>query len=226
MLIVKKVIKKMLPVKLREILGTLSEQQSKTTKNKQIAVKNHHKVTSLLRSDLPIKLELGAGERRGVTGWTYADINENCDLVLDLTQPFPFPDNSVSMIYSSHMLEHFEYHELMTLLSECLRVLKPGGIFRASVPNARIYLEAYCAPDGFRPEIFCRYEPAYNANSKIDYVNYMAYMAGHHRYMFDEENLVAVLNLAGFNNVRLRGFDKTLDLEVRDFQSIYVQAEK
>jgi predicted SAM-dependent methyltransferase len=130
------------------------------------------------------------------------------------------------MIYSSHLLEHFSYHELVNFLNECLRILKPGGIFSAAVPNARIYLEAYQNPAGFEPGLFCRYEPAYNYNSKIDYVNYMAYMDGHHHYMFDEENLVAILNKTGFKTVRSREFDKVLDMEVRHFQTIYVHCEK
>ena len=54
----------------------------------------------------------------------------------------------------------------------------------------------------------------------------MAYMDGHHKYMFDEENIVVILEKVGFKHVMLRDFDKTLDLEVRDFQSIYVKAEK
>jgi predicted SAM-dependent methyltransferase len=159
-------------------------------------------------------------------GWTSVDMNDNCALTLNLTAPIPFPDNSVNMIYSSHVLEHFKYPELIKLLEECLRILKPGGSFSASVPNARIYLEAYYNPEGFNAEKFCGHKPAYHYNSKIDYVNYMAYMDGHHKYMFDEENIVVILERAGFKHVGLRDFDKTLDFEVRDFQSIYVQGEK
>ena len=48
----------------------------------------------------------------------------------------------------------------------------------------------------------------------------------HHQYMFDGENIIVVLEKVGFRNVRLRVFDQTLDLEVRDYDSIYVQAEK
>lgn len=96
---------------------------------------------------------------------------EGCDLILDLTKPIPFPDNSVEKIYSSHVLEHFYYNDLLKLLSECRRVLKPSGVFSASVPNARIYIEAYAKPESFDPAIYCRYAPAYNYNSKIDFLN-------------------------------------------------------
>jgi len=54
----------------------------------------------------------------------------------------------------------------------------------------------------------------------------MAYMDGHHRYMFDEENILIILRKAGFRNVRLRAFDAAIDIKQRDFQSIYAYAEK
>jgi hypothetical protein len=54
----------------------------------------------------------------------------------------------------------------------------------------------------------------------------MAYMDGHHKQMFDEDKLLFVLRSKGFKNVRLRPFDPSLDLEARDYESIYGEAEK
>lgn len=193
---------------------------------KNRAHRNTIKVEALLAGKEPIRLEIGAGPERKLPGWTTADMCEGCDLVLDLAKPLPFPDNSVERLYSSHVLEHFYFNDLLKLLSECKRVLKPSGVFSASVPNARIYIEAYAKLESFDPATYCRYAPAYNYNSKIDFLNYMAYMDGHHRYMFDEENIIAILGKAGFRNSRLRPFDAGLDMPERDFQSIYVQAEK
>ena len=203
-------------------------QQHEYAKRQAVAIaeKNRREIEFLMRSPLPIKLELGAGVNRGLPGWTYIDANDQCDFVLDLSQPLPFPDNFVDIIYSSHLLEHFKYTDLISFLTECVRILKPGGQFSAAVPNAGIYLNAYHDPDNFKPDIFCSYKPAYRYNAKIDYVNYMAYMDGHHQYMFDEENIIVILRKAGFKHAMLRDFDKTLDLEIRNHQSIYVKAEK
>jgi len=220
-MLIKETIKNMLP---RFLLEAISA-HSRMKQQELISKKNSDGIKELLKGSRPIKLELGAGDR-SMEGWISVDMCDNCALNLDLTAPIPFPDNSVSMIYSSHVLEHFTYSELIKLIGECLRVLKPGGVFSASVPHARIYLNAYHDPDKFNPETYCRYKAAYNYNSKIDYVNYMAYMDGHHKYMFDEENIIVILKKAGFKHVMLRDFDKTLDLEVRNYQSIYVQAEK
>ena len=115
---------------------------------------------------------------------------------------------------------------VLDVLKECARILKPGKPFIAAVPNARIYLEAYQNPQDFDPRSYCIYEPAYHYNSRIDYVNYMAYMGGEHKYMFDEENVLAILKMVGFSDVQLRTYDPSLDLEGRDYESIYVQAKK
>ncbi len=226
MSIIREQIKKIIPAYLTELLTLINQRRAQAQKVMRIDEKNRAKIEELMRSASPIKLELGAGENRGIDGWTYADVNENCDLTLDLTRPFPFPDSSVQAIYSSHLLEHFEYCSLLGFLSECLRVLKQDGIFSAAIPNSRIYLDAYHNPENFDPDAFCRHLPAYHGNTRIDFVNYVAYMAGEHRYMFDEENIVAILGKAGFHNIRLRDFDETLDMAVRDSQSIYVIAEK
>ena len=226
MSLLKEIVIHILPARLLEVLALLRQQEAKARRDAEITTKNRLKIDALMKSHLPIKLELGAGENRGISGWTYVDLNDNCDLSLDLTKPLPLPNNSVQMIYSSHLLEHFKYADLINFLKECHRIMKPGGIFNAAVPNAGIYLKAFQNPEGFDPGIFCRYEPAYNYNSPIDYVNYIAYMDGHHRYMFDEENLIAILKKVCFRNVRLREFDAQLDKQGRNFKSIYVLAEK
>lgn len=193
----------------------------------KVSTQNQSLIEQLLQSKNPIKLELGAGKERKLPGWTTVDICEDCDLRLNLAEALPFPDGCVSAIYSSHVLEHFSYpYPLGNLLSECYRILEDGGIFSVCVPNARIYIEAYFSPEKFDPEQYCRYKPGFDYNSKIDYINYIAYMAGHHHYMFDEENLPVILSKIGFKNARIRNFDFTIDLESRKYESIYAIAEK
>jgi len=112
------------------------------------------------------------------------------------------------------------------LLDECLRVLVKDDIFSIYVSNAKIYIEAYLNADCLYENRFFGYKPAYNNTSRIDYVNYVAYMDRHHKYMFDEENLILILERKGFRNVRLRNFDLNLDLKTRNYGSIYAEAQK
>jgi len=180
----------------------------------------------LLKRKKGIFLEVGAGDKKGEHGWVTIDMSRKCDIYWDLRKGIPFPDSSISRIYSSHFLEHLSFKEGQEFLDDCLRVIVPGGIFSICVPNARIYLEAYLMDSDFDTNLFITYQPAYNNTTKIDYVNYMAYMDGHHKYMFDEENLIHILNSKGFKNSRLREFDPQIDHKDRDYESIYAEAEK
>lgn len=187
---------------------------------------NHSEVRErakqILSSRGPVSIELGAGRRPGRSRWITIDLNATCDLSWDLRRGIPFPDRSVDVIYSSHFFEHLSYVEIRALLHECKRVLVSKGHFSICVPNARIYIEAYVY--GHDVSKFLTYVPANNHTTRIDAVNYMAYMDGHHRYMFDEENLIYLLSSNGFEDARLRSFDPALDLQERDYESIYAEA--
>jgi predicted SAM-dependent methyltransferase len=174
----------------------------------------------------PIRLELGSGSKKGTDGWTTLDLVPGCDMYCDLANGIPFPSNSVKDIYSSHLFEHLTFKQAQAFLHECLRVMVPGGKFSICVPNARLYLEAYLNGQLLDDQRFLNYKPAYNRTTGIDYVNYIAYMDGQHKYMFDRENLVYVLQQGGFKNVRIREFDKTVDMERRDCYSIYAEGYK
>ena len=62
----------------------------------------------------------------------------------DITKGLPFDDNQFDAVYHSHVLEHLEPADGEKLLSECYRVLRPGGVLRIVVPNleqiATLYL--------------------------------------------------------------------------------------
>ena len=182
-------------------------------------------IRKMLKRNAPLFIEVGAGDKKGVNGWITVDIAESCDVYWDLRNGIPFPNGSISKLYSSHFFEHLSFREGQAFLDECLRVLTPVGTFSICVPNARIYVEAYLNPTAETRKYF-QHMPSYNRTTKIDYINYMAYMSGHHKYMFDEENLIHILTHKGFRNARLRKFDGEIDLRERDYESIYAEAEK
>lgn len=56
---------------------------------------------------------------------------DGIDVVHDLTKiPFPFKDNSVDAIFSSHFIEHLDGFERAKFMDECYRILKMGGKMR------------------------------------------------------------------------------------------------
>lgn len=181
---------------------------------------SERQIAEIKASGQPIKLDIGGGYRSGVNGWITVDTSYECDLYWDLREGIPFADGTVDAVYSSHLFEHLTYSEGQGLLHECLRALKPGGVFSIAVPNARMYIEGYLGLREIPPEYF-GWKRAYHGTTAIDAVNYVAYMDGEHKYMFDQENLVHVLQQAGFTDVHERDFDPETDMQERDFESVY-----
>ena len=182
------------------------------------------KFSALVQSRNPICLDLG-GADPGKGGWTSVDMTLQCDIYWDLRLPIPLPSGSVSKIYSSHLFEHLTYDQVQELLRESLRLLRPGGTFSICVPNARIYIEHYLGIKTVPVEYF-GWKPAFNNTTAIDAINYVAYMDGEHKYMFDQENLLHILAMAGFAEVNLRDFDTETDRAERDYESLYAIATK
>lgn len=56
-------------------------------------------------------------------------------IVCNLAKGIPFEDNSMDVVYHSHMLEHLDRDAALDFLQEVKRVLKPGGIHRIVVPD-------------------------------------------------------------------------------------------
>lgn len=81
-----------------------------------------------------IKLHLGCG-KRFIPGWVHIDraYFEHIDY-FDITK-LPYEDNSVSIIYNSHLIAYFDREEIKSLLKEWYRVLKPGGVLRIATPD-------------------------------------------------------------------------------------------
>ena len=82
------------------------------------------------------KLHVGCGHNL-LDGWLNADVSPEygCVLYLDATSPFPIADATFDYIYSEHVIQHFPFRLGQVMLSECCRILKPGGVLRLSTPN-------------------------------------------------------------------------------------------
>lgn len=175
----------------------------------------------------PLKLELGGG-LQSKPGWINLDLRTEDGLTLDLRRPLPFPHESVSEIYTEHLLEHLVYPtELKRLLSECYRVLRVGGTLTAGVPDAGRAFKAYATGAG---AFYCdKYWPnvrPVSVNCPMDELNWLIYMGGSHHHMFDEENLRLRLEEASFVEIRKKEAKSTRGSVGRQHQTIYVEAKK
>lgn len=69
--------------------------------------------------------------------WENIDFNSHSKYVrqVNLLKGLPYEDNSVDMIFSSCLLEHFDSEQASFFLDEAYRCLKKGGIIRIVVPD-------------------------------------------------------------------------------------------
>ena len=83
-----------------------------------------------------MKLHLGCGEKH-IPGFVHVDIEDHphVDYRVPVNALAFAQDDSVELIYASHVLEHFGRHEVDQVLREWFRVLKQGGILRLAVPD-------------------------------------------------------------------------------------------
>ena len=93
-------------------------------------------------------LNIGCG-RRYHSDWVNLDLESSDPNVIrhDITKGVPFEESQFDAVYHSHVLEHLRPQQGIELITECSRVLKPGGVLRIVVPDleriAHLYLETH-----------------------------------------------------------------------------------
>ena len=177
-----------------------------------------------------LRLQLGSGSQPK-PGWINVDLfAANADLALDVREDLPFPDNSVTFIYSEHLFEHLLYPtDARHLLREARRVLRPGGTISLVVPDCGNALKAYARGDEsyFVEHDHLRSYLREEHPTLMHHVNYCFRQDELHRYGYDAETLGQVMRDAGFGEVRERPFDPLLDSEKRRVaHSLYMEGMK
>ena len=89
-----------------------------------------------------VKLNLGCGDKI-LSGYVNVDVAESRagkrpDVLCDLHRLASFEDNSADEILSVHVVEHFWRWEVVDVLKEWVRVLKPGGLMILECPEPEI----------------------------------------------------------------------------------------
>lgn len=78
-----------------------------------------------------MRLHLGCGKRK-LDGWLNCDLHDS-DMDMDIRE-LPFQDESADAILAVHVCEHFYLHDILGVLKEWRRVLKPEGKMALELP--------------------------------------------------------------------------------------------
>ncbi len=134
----------------------------------------------------------------------YKDLNGTQNTYMlnhDLNKGIPAHDNSLELVYHSHMLEHLSFLEGIAFTKECFRVLQPGGMMRILVPDLELWTKAYLSKDDFFLEEYrkCLDSSIYVTPAAI----FMGMLHNHgHKMGYDFETLKWVLQTAGFYKIK------------------------
>ena len=55
----------------------------------------------------------------------------------NILEPYPLENNSVALFQSEDVFEHIQFAKLNNIINEIYRILRPGALFRLSVPDYR-----------------------------------------------------------------------------------------
>jgi predicted SAM-dependent methyltransferase len=145
----------------------------------------------------------------------------------------PFPDESVEVIYSSHMMEHLSRPNAVLFCSEARRVLAPDGIIRLALPDLRRLAVAYLDngdADAFVESTFLAPDRA--RSKKYRFLN-IIWGERHHQWMYDGASLIKILIAHDFHDAHILEAGKTtisdpgeLNLAERIAESVYVEARR
>jgi len=172
----------------------------------------------------PVRLHLGCGTNH-LPGWVNVDLfGMHPDLHWDLRWRLPFPDDSATAVVLEHVVEHFALDEVVSLLDDCRRVLRPGGRIRVGVPDFGSYLRSYAGDGGFIEDNRPGRPTPLLAVAEVA-------LAHGHKSVWDGPTLVSALQEVGFDDARLRAFGDSsiqddLDSAIRERESIYVEGVK
>ena len=159
-------------------------------------------------------LHLGCGTNL-LEGWLNTDIIAHSSIMaLDASRPFPIDDRSLDFIFSEHMFEHLTYESGKTMLSECYRTLKPGGILRLTMPTLEFLIKLYNEPEKelhqqyarwslqqFAPQMYADCVKRGNSMPMAMIVNNFMRFWGH-QMIYDFPLLEAMINDIGFIDVK------------------------
>lgn len=153
---------------------------------------------------------MGCG-RRYIPGFVHIDIVDfpHVDYVTSIDNLSMFKRNSVDLIYSCHVLEHFKRYDVSRVLKEWHRVLKPEGILRTSVPDFEQLVNVYRKYGDLNMII----GPLFG---RLDYLYNI------HYNVFDFKMLQRYLKETGFIRIKRYDWRKTEHWQVDDFSQAYI----
>ena len=157
-----------------------------------------------------MKLHLGCGNKH-INGFTNVDARQldGVDLVDDIRTLYSFNNESVDLIYSSHVLEHIGRLEYATVIKRWFDILKPNGILRLAIPDFE--------------QIVANYNKHKNLKQLLGLLwGGQIYPQNYHYMGWDFESIKSDLISVGFKDIYRYDWKQTEHAHIDDFSQCYL----
>ena len=160
-----------------------------------------------------VKINMGCGWRNFGPDWIHIDSGDYDHLdYISITDLSQFEDNTIDLIYASHVIEYFDKVEVKPLLSEWHRVLKEGAKLRLAVPNFAAIAHLYTS-GGFPIDNFIG--PLYGRMPMGEQTIY-------HKCTYDFKSLESLLISCEFEDCKLYDWRETEHSTFDDHSQAYL----
>ena len=160
-----------------------------------------------------MKLNLGCGKRNFGKDWIHIDGSRYEHIHSHDIVNLPFEENTIDIIYASHVFEYFDREQANIVLNKWKRCIKPGGVLRIAVPNFEEYTRLY-------------------ANGKIMLDQCLGPLYGkwkmtetetiYHKTTYDFTSLKNILENNGFKDVKKWNWKEVDHGNIDDYSQSYI----
>jgi SAM-dependent methyltransferase len=173
------------------------------------------------------RLNWGCG-RQPDAGWLNSDVKEapGIDISCDIRSGLPLEDASMDYVVSIHALPEVPYPDLIPVLRELRRVLRPSGVLRLGLPSLERAVDAYRRGD--RDYFVIPDADAATVGGKL--ITQLVWY-GYSRTMFVPEFALELLVQSGYSRAYETQFQETssqypdiVSLDDRPAESFFVEA--
>lgn len=175
------------------------------------------------------RLNWGCGDA-GEPGWINSDLKDGpgIDFSADIRDGLPLADASMDYIVSIHALPMISLLDVVPVLQELRRLLKPGGVLRLCLPDLERGIAAFQA--GNAEHFLVPDDDVQSLGGK--FITHMLWY-GYSVTLFTPDFVDELLSRAGFSRITRCSFKQSasglpgiLDLDNRETESLFVEAVK
>lgn len=123
---------------------------------------------------------------------------------IDATHKIGLPENSLTTIFSSHLIEHLYQKDIDRLLANSIHVLKPGGRFIVATPDLqKICSKLYSSKESVREEMLERHSRSLLGRKATParILNCVMHINYGHKFALDFDTFEDLAFNAGFCNI-------------------------